>query len=72
MEKKQKNPTRLPDFDSPAQPMLVEASGAGLLVTPRGTEAWLAAECRKGLCWVVCVGGLDRGWGGSCFPELPC
>ena len=39
--KKKNNPTRLPDFDSLAQPMLIEASGAGLVVTSRCTWAWL-------------------------------
>lgn len=53
-----KTPTGLPDFDSPAQPMLVEASGAGLLVTSRCTRAWPHPERRKGLCRLVCVGGL--------------
>lgn len=38
---KKNNPTRLPDFDSLAQPVLIEASGAGLVVTSRCTWAWL-------------------------------
>lgn len=62
-KKNKKKPTRLPDFDSPAQPKLAEASGAGLLVTPRGTEAWLVGSCRR---------PGPGGGGVSSFPELPC
>lgn len=68
--KKTPTPTRLPDFDSPAQPMLVEASGAGLLVTSRCTRAWPHPECRKGLCGLLGVGGLfTEAW---CFSEMLC
>lgn len=55
---KTKNLTQLPEFDSPAQPVLVEASGAGLLVTSRCSRAWLHPECRQRGYRLVCVGGL--------------
>lgn len=68
--KKQKNPTRLPDFDSLAQTVLLEALGAGLLVTSRCTWAWLHRGSRKGLCWLVCGGGPSGLARVCCFPEM--
>lgn len=68
-KKKKKTPTRLPDCDSLAQPLLTGASGAGLLVPSRGTWAWLRPQSRKGLCWLVCVGGRFWNLPGLLFPR---